>query len=148
MLTIDCIPKTFVELFPESTSTHAILAAFLTHGDASLLAKWKEWRDSWPDLQSFRSCMPISWGNTLESTLVDGGELGTNHYPVPPSASGSWNVTEDDSTRNGSEDIYQNILPQQKRRMLSAWQCVLQAFPDTDWDMFSYHWFIINTRSF
>lgn len=148
MLTIDCVPKTFVELFPDSTSTHAILAAFLTHGDTSLLAKWKGWRDSWPDIQSFRSCMPISWGNPLESTLVDGGELGTNHYPLPPAASGFWNVTEDDSTRNGPEDIYQNILPKQKRRMLSAWQCVLQAFPDTDWDLFSYHWFIINTRSF
>lgn len=148
MLTIDCIPKTFVELFPERTSTHGILAAFLSHGDTSLLAKWKEWRDSWPDLQSFKNCMPISWVNAPWSPSVEHGELGTSHFPLPPAASGYWDIMKASSKRYNSEYTYQNILPKQERRMLSAWECVLQAFPDTDWNMFSYHWFIINTRSF
>ncbi|OJI96721.1 hypothetical protein ASPVEDRAFT_251273 [Aspergillus versicolor CBS 583.65] len=147
MLTIDCIPKTFIESFPERTSTHGILAAFLLHGDTILLAKWKCWTDSWPDLQSFKRCMPISWEKELDSNLVDRGKLETSHCLLPPAASGSWNSINN-STRTSSENIYQNILPKQKRRMHSAWQCVLQAFPGTDWDMFSYYWFIINTRSF
>ncbi|PLN82655.1 hypothetical protein BDW42DRAFT_200373 [Aspergillus taichungensis] len=100
MLTIDCVPETFVELFPDRTSTHVILA-------------------------SFKSFMSIPWGNTLESTPVDGGKLGADHYPLPPAASGSWNAIEEDSTRNSFDDIYQNILSKQ-----------------------NHHWLVINTRSF
>ncbi|OJJ83430.1 uncharacterized protein ASPGLDRAFT_74880 [Aspergillus glaucus CBS 516.65] len=35
-----------------------------------------------------------------------------------------------------------------KKRIQIAWECVLQQFPDTNWEIFCYNWLIINTRSF
>lgn len=32
--------------------------------------------------------------------------------------------------------------------MWSAWEKVVAVFPETDWEAFSYHWLIVNTRSF
>ena len=148
MLTIDCVPKTFAELFPEGTPIQGILAAFLTHGDVGSLENWRGWRDTWPDPQSFRDCMSISWINKLQSACVEQGKSGTSYHLLPPAASGTWDIMDEDSIKYNPGAIYQDILPKQEKRMRSAWECVLQAFPDTDWNMFSYHWFIVNTRSF
>ncbi|CAG8233754.1 unnamed protein product [Penicillium salamii] len=48
MLTIDCVPREFIDRFPHETSVYGILAAFLTHGDAKLLERWATWRNTWP----------------------------------------------------------------------------------------------------
>jgi hypothetical protein len=37
ILTIDCVPKSFVDRLQDATSTHAILATFLTHGNTKEL---------------------------------------------------------------------------------------------------------------
>lgn len=33
-------------------------------------------------------------------------------------------------------------------RLRNAWEKVVAVFPETDWKAFSYHWLIVNTRSF
>lgn len=148
MLTIDSVPKTFVELFPQETSIHGILAAYLTHGDASSLAKWKEWHDTWPDPQFFKDSMPVSWVSELQSASSAYQNSGTSCHLLPPAASGSWNTEGESTPSFKPETIYQNILPKQRKRLHSAWESILQAFPGTDWNTFRYHWFIVNTRSF
>ena len=46
------------------------------------------------------------------------------------------------------ETKYQNLLARQEKRLQDAWTNVVSVLPDTDWDTFSYHWLILNTRSF
>lgn len=83
MLTIDCVPRAFVELFPERTSIDGILAAFLTHGEPHILTKWDAWRRTWPSLQSFSDCMPILWLEFLQtSTCMAHKKLGANYIWV------------------------------------------------------------------
>lgn len=65
---------------------------------------------------------------------------------LPPSAFGRWNSIRKASADVGYEDKYQNVLFHQEKRLQDAWNSVLFAFPDTDWDIFSYHWLILNTR--
>lgn len=148
MLTIDCVPRTFIEILPEGTSIHGILAAFLTNGDPHILTKWDSWRRTWPNFQSFRDCMPILWLESLQtSTCMADKKLGSKYGFLPP-AFGFRNIVSENPMANDREEIYQNILANQEKRAQAAWECVLQAFPDTDWETFCYHWLIINTRSF
>ncbi|KAJ6065264.1 hypothetical protein N7444_000917 [Penicillium canescens] len=111
MLTIDCVPREFVDRFPHEASIHGILAAFLTHGDAGLLDYWAAWRKIWPSRQHFQESLPVLWSES-------------------------------------PGDTYQNVLGKQQKRLHDAWEHVLSVFPTTDWSLFSYHWLILNTRSF
>lgn len=106
MLNIDSVPRSFVKLFPVETPIHGILAAFLTHGDPKLLKKWDTWRNTWPNLQSFRDCMPMLWAEANSALL-------------PPSTTGSWNTFSGDPlvVDHNHETTYQNVLPQQQERL-------------------------------
>ncbi|KAI9933715.1 hypothetical protein ASPWEDRAFT_35628, partial [Aspergillus wentii DTO 134E9] len=142
MLTIDSVPEQFVKQFPNGTSIHAILAAFLTHGDAEELQKWDVWRKVWPSRESFADSMPVLWPEHLQASSFK------TEHPVllPPAASGVWNSIPNSDFEYDA--TYQKILPDQQKRLHGAWESVLCVFPDTDWDAFSYHWLIINSRSF
>lgn len=141
MLTIDCVPREFVDRFPHETSVHGILAAFLTHGDARLLEHWALWRKIWPSRQDFQESLPVLWPECPGT--YDKGQL-----TLPPSASGQWNLFSSPPCNSKAEDTYQNVLMQQQKRLHDAWENVLSVFPGTDWSFFSYHWLILNTRSF
>lgn len=141
MLTIDCVPKEFVDRFPHETSVHGILAAFLTHGDAKLLKRWDAWRKTWPSRQDFQESLPILWPENL-------GNYGEGQITLPPSASGQWNSFSMPSCHIEVKDTYQNVFFQQRKRLQDAWKNVFSVFLGTDWSLFSYHWLILNTRSF
>ncbi|KAL6232557.1 hypothetical protein BDW75DRAFT_247108 [Aspergillus navahoensis] len=145
MLTIDCVPPSFLELFPKQMSRHGILAAFLTHGGPEVLARWDAWTATWPTMQSFKECLPILW---LEDPLCP-GELDSRIFNVlPPSASGVWRTVAKKPKTANTDGIYQGILPKQQERLKRAWECTLSVFPDTEWNTFCHNWLIINTRSF
>ncbi|KAL4787959.1 hypothetical protein BJX76DRAFT_250002 [Aspergillus varians] len=165
MLTIDSIPKPFVSLFPQGTPIQGILAAFLTHGDQTLLSELDAWRRVWPAWEEFEQSMPIFWPaqfrvSNSPPSLQNGRTSARNtesisrdHIFLPPSISGLWNSSEKkpESPLNTSykyETRYQNILAQQEKRLQDAWGPVRSAFPETDWNSFVYNWAIINSRSF
>ncbi|KAL4871092.1 hypothetical protein BDV12DRAFT_164779 [Aspergillus spectabilis] len=137
LLTIDSIPETFVSKFPKGTSTHGILAAFLTHGDPSVLRELGHWRSVWPSWEEFEQTMPVFWPERLRKAEPS---------LLPPSISGQWNTLQLDPPR--SQARYQNLLPQQEKRIKDAWDNALAAFPETKWEQFAYNWAIINSRSF
>ncbi|KAJ5333114.1 uncharacterized protein N7506_006897 [Penicillium brevicompactum] len=141
MLNIDSIPEGFADRFPSTASNHSILAAFLTHGDPKLLEQWDLWRKIWPSMQDFADSLPSMWleGSSPSSEL---------EIPLPPSISGKWNTSTRSAYGANSEDTYQNVLVQQTNRLQDAWKSVLSVFPDTNWELYSYNWFIVNTRSF
>ncbi|CAG8144510.1 unnamed protein product [Penicillium nalgiovense] len=141
MLTIDCVPREFVDRFPHEASVHGILAAFLTHGDASLLDHWATWRKTWPSREHFQESLPVLWP---EST----GSYDEGYINLPPSATGQWNLFSNTPCDFTVQDTYQKVLVQQQKRLHDAWEHVLSVFPTTDWSLFSYHWLILNTRSF
>ncbi|KGO73283.1 Exosome-associated factor Rrp47/DNA strand repair C1D [Penicillium italicum] len=149
MLTIDSIPEEFVDRFPPGTSIHAILAAFLTHGDTSFLQRWATWRKVWPSRREFQESLPILWAESSETT---GPPFPPNQCKeqllLPPSACDSWNSFSRVPDEGQHQDAYQSILVKQQKRLYDAWANVLSVFPNTDWDVFSYHWLILNTRSF
>lgn len=148
MLTIDSVPRTFTELFPKRTPIHGILAAFLTHGESDFLEKWNAWHSTWPSLQSFKDSMPILWPEFLQSSkCMAHKEIGVDYGLLPPAFSFSGTISKI-PLANDTEQIYQNILENQKKRLQAAWECVLQQFPNTNWETFCYNWLIINTRSF
>jgi hypothetical protein len=141
MLTIDCVPREFVDRFPHEASVHGILAAFLTHGDASSLEHWATWRKTWPSRQHFQESLPVLWPEYT-------GSDDKGYITLPPSASGKWNLFSNSPCDFTVQDTYQKVLVQQQKRLRNAWEHVLSVFPTTDWSLFSYHWLILNTRSF
>ncbi|CAI7564541.1 unnamed protein product [Penicillium bialowiezense] len=141
MLNIDSIPEGFAARFPRQTSVHGILAAFLTHGDPEFLEKWALWRKIWPSRQDFVDSLPLMWPDVARLS----SELG---IPLPPSFSGNWSSTNRSARGANDDDIYQNVLVHQTKRLQDSWKNVLTVFPDTDWEKYSFNWFILNTRSF
>lgn len=149
MLTIDCVPASFVDLFPDGISIHGILAAFLTHGDTDSLKQWDAWRKVWPSRQDFEDSMPILWPEHLRvSNSTFRSSPPASHITLPPSASGLWNSIRKEPVDVDYESRHQNVLAQQEKRLQDAWRNIVSVFPGTDWDTFSYHWLILNTRSF
>ncbi|RJE25383.1 SET domain protein [Aspergillus sclerotialis] len=149
MLTIDSIPPSFVKKFPEGAPTHGILAAYFIHGDSSLLRKWDAWRKLWPQRHDFEDSMPILWPEHLRAfNSVSSDNTHGSCAILPPSASGLWNSVSKKSVDADYETKYQNLLSQQQTRLRHSWQNVINVFPDTDWDVFVYHWLIVGTRSF
>ncbi|OGE54453.1 hypothetical protein PENARI_c006G05102 [Penicillium arizonense] len=155
MIIADSIPTTFTKQFPEDIAVQALLAAYLTHGDAEDLSKWELWRKSWPSRQVFADSMPILWptvlggpkwppSNDKNEDVVDLNKPGF----FPPSISGRWNSLNPGPKTRKYELDHQNILPKQVQLLSKAWFDVVAVYPETEWDTFSYHWLIVNTRSF
>ncbi|KAL2786557.1 hypothetical protein BJX66DRAFT_328524 [Aspergillus keveii] len=134
MLTVEAIPSSFSSRFPENTPVHALLAAFLCNGEPEDLEAFQLWRKTWPSRKDFEDCMPILWQE--------------NSCLLPPSISGRWKNVQKRKLEFEYESSHQNILAQQRMRLRDAWRSVVAVFPETDWEAFSYHWLIVNTRSF
>ncbi|KAF9888406.1 hypothetical protein FE257_008684 [Aspergillus nanangensis] len=143
MLTIERVPDTLRSKFPDGTSVHAILAAFLTNGDTKDLEEYELWRKTWPTRQDFEDSMPILWPHS-----VKGFNSRDSNHLLPPSISGTWNNIPKSKIEYEYETFHQNLLAQQEERLRDAWESVVSVFPETDWDNFSFHWLIVNTRSF
>ncbi|KAL4906894.1 hypothetical protein BDW74DRAFT_176495 [Aspergillus multicolor] len=135
MLTVEAIPSSFVRKFDEAVPVHALLAAFLCHGEPEDLEPYQLWKKTWPTWKDFRDCMPILWPEPLRNAL-------------PPSISGRWKKVRKSKLEFEYESSHQNALAQQKQRLRKAWEIVAAVFPETDWEAFSYYWLIVNTRSF
>lgn len=152
MLTIDCIPPSFTNRFRDGTAVQAILAAYLIHGDTETIRKWDAWRKAWPTRRSFEDSIPILWPEPLQASSLTSsqGNADSSSVLLPPSTSGLWKTIrkEPDPRAAEYEAIFQNILPQQQKRLRVAWEDVSGAFPETDWDVFSHYWLIVNSRSF
>ncbi|BCR91601.1 uncharacterized protein ACHE_70444S [Aspergillus chevalieri] len=141
MFTINCVPESFSSKFPEGTPVHALFAAFFTNGNAEDLQRYNLWRSTWPSRQDFQDSMPIVWPEFLRGSNRD-------QTLLPPSISGTWNTFQKRKAEYPYDSSHQNLLPQQTKRLQDAWEKVISVFPDTDWETFSFHWLIVNTRSF
>lgn len=148
MFTINSIPGSFISNFPDGTSVHAILAAFLTHGDSEDLQRYNLWRKAWPERRNFEESMPILWPEALRNSNSDESKESALRAFLPPSISGSWNSFRKQRSHFEYESSHQNLLAEQEKRLKIAWDTVVAIFPETDWKIFSYHWLIVNTRSF
>jgi len=153
MFTVDDIPTSFTEKFPEDTSVQGLLAAYLTHGEPEQLSRYYLWRKSWPSRQDFEESMPILWPAALggpqwpqskEATPVQSEQQSF----LPPSISGLWHSLQPGPRTRKYVTDYQDILSGQTQRLGKAWMDVTTAYPETNWEEFSYHWLIVNTRSF
>lgn len=155
ILTMDKIPSSFKNQFPEGTAVQTILAAYFTHGSDEELAEYDLWRKAWPTRQDFEDSLPILWPKVLgglpwpDSEAGD-QENGSTNQPnfLPPCISGTWNSIDKGSPFKKYESEHRNLLLGQELRLRKAWADVTAALPDTDWRSFSYHWLILNTRSF
>ncbi|CAK42636.1 uncharacterized protein An15g06840 [Aspergillus niger] len=161
MLTIDSIPSSFTSQFPLGTSIHGIMAAFLTHGDPSLLKSLEAWRSVWPSYDEFEDSMPVLWpahlrvsnssyGGNADSSSPEKQDQDHNRGKIllPPSISGEWNTFPKVPVGVDYDTRYQNLLSQQEKRLKDAWANVVKVYPETEWKMFAYYWCIINSRSF
>ena len=149
MFTVNSIPPSFISKFPSGISVHGILAAFFTHGDPEDLEKYKLWKKVWPSRRDFEDSMPILWPERLRARDLDSNaKESTQQSFLPPSISGNWNSFCKQGSRFQYESSHQNLLEEQEKRLRIAWNTVVAAFPDTNWETFSYHWLIVNTRSF
>ncbi|KAF9892501.1 hypothetical protein FE257_001610 [Aspergillus nanangensis] len=162
MLNTDTIPARFLARFPEGTPKHCLIAAFLTLGDSddggepSMFKDLDAWRSVWPSWQDFADSMPLLWPGHLRvsnSECQDDDETPSAASLLPPSASGLWNSFAKQKQQPaefeiGYEAHCQNLLAEQEKRLMTAWDYVVAAFPDTDWETFVYHWLVVNSRSF
>lgn len=141
MFTTNCVPASFSKKFPEGTPVHALFAAFFTNGSPEDLQKYDLWRNTWPNRQDFEDSMPILWPQSLRGS-------GDDQTLLPPSISGTWNSFQKRKSKYPYDSPHQNLLARQEERLRTAWEKVISVFPDTDWETFSYHWLMVNTRSF
>lgn len=152
MVTVDDIPTSFVDTFPEDMAVHALLAAYLTLGNAEQLSKYDLWRKSWPSRQDFEDSMPLLWPAALggpqwpasKDAKINSEQLNL----LPPGISGLWPTLRPGPRTRKCTTEYQQILPQQAQRLSKAWTDVTSVYPEANWEDFSYHWLIVNTRSF
>ncbi|KAG2416683.1 hypothetical protein HFD88_007899 [Aspergillus terreus] len=147
MVNIDTIPESFVRRLPAGASKHAIIAAYLTLEAPKDLDAW---RNVWPQWADFEESMPILWPAHLRRSASKYQEEHVSRGPkiLPPAASGLWNTFSNDPLEDDPVKEYQDLLAQQEERLTCAWDNVVAAFPDTDWETFVYHWLIVNSRSF
>lgn len=150
MFTVNSIPGSFIGKFPDGISVHGILAAFLTHGDPEDLQKYSLWKKAWPSRGDFEDSMPILWPEALRVSNSDYDRTKESAAPVflPPSISGRGSSLQKREPHFEYESSHQNLLAEQEMRLRLAWETVVAVFPETDWEVFSYHWLIVNTRSF
>ncbi|KAL4807604.1 hypothetical protein BDV18DRAFT_106062 [Aspergillus unguis] len=171
MLTSDSVPESFVSRFPEGTSNHALLAAYLTHGDSTSgpLSGIDTWKAVWPSWEEFEQSMPLFWTGKLRASNLDSltegstGATGWNEDGIvsepgmsllPPSISNHWasqqiNTGNTKATSAYSYDTrYQNLLAQQYKRLRDHWTSVVSVFPSTVWTDFARNWAVVNSRSF
>lgn len=140
MFTINSIPSSFNDDFADGTPLHARFAAFFTNGDADDLKKYTLWRNTWPTREDFKSSVPVLWKQEQQQRI--------SPTILPPSISGTWNAFCRQPPTHAYESSHQNLLAQQESRLRNAWEKIVAAFPETDWDGFVYHWMIVNTRCF
>lgn len=151
ILTVDKIPSSFKDQFPEGTAVQAIIAAWLTCGSEEELAQFALWRKAWPMREDFEDSLPMLWPTSLGGvTLPDTDATASisKSNVLPPCISGTWNTVQKGKTVHNYETDHQNLLTGQEKRLGKAWADVTAALPDIDWRSFSYHWLILNTRSF
>lgn len=151
ILTMDNIPSSFKDQFPEGTAVQAIMAAYLTCGSEEELAKYALWSKVWPTREDFEDSLPMLWptairGLTSPDTEVTASTSKSN--VLPPCISGTWNTIQKGRRTHKYATEHQNLLTGQEQRLGKAWADVTAVLPDTDWRSFSYHWLILNTRSF
>lgn len=146
MFTPNSVPSSFISKFPEGMSVHALYTAFLTNGDSEDLEQYEPWRRTWPTRQDFEDGMPILWPSHLRGSSVP--ETLSEISLLPPSISGCWTSIRKGKSECDYETTHQNLLAQQEGRLKHAWEVVRAVFPETEWETFSYHWLIVNTRSF
>lgn len=147
MFTPNSISATFVNKFPDNIPVHALYAAFFTNGDPAELEHYEPWRKTWPSREDFEDGMPILWPSFLRG-LSGSDDSSSKQTLLPPSISGSWTSIRKGKSECDYETTHQNLLAQQETRLRDAWDAVVAVFPETDWETFSYHWLIVNTRSF
>lgn len=155
ILTMDKIPSSFKDQFPEGTAVQTIMAAYFTLGSEEELAEYELWRKAWPTRQDFEDSLPLLWPRELgglpwPDSDADGQEDASTRQPnfLPPCISGLWNSTDKGTNVKKYESEHRNLLLGQELRLRKAWADVIAALPDTEWRSFSYHWLILNTRSF
>ncbi|KAF7717287.1 Uncharacterized protein PECH_007566 [Penicillium ucsense] len=156
ILTMEKLPLEFKHQFPEGTAVQTILAAYFTCGDDEELEQYALWRRAWPTRQDFEDSLPLLWPKELgglswpDSDTGKGEANGQTDLPqfLPPCISGHWSTVQKGSGFKEYESEHQKLLPAQQIRLRKAWADVTAAVPEIDWKSFSYHWLILNTRSF
>ncbi|RAK92629.1 SET domain-containing protein, partial [Aspergillus costaricaensis CBS 115574] len=145
MLTPSKLPSTFTSRFPADTPTHTLYAAYLTNASPSHLTPW---RNTWPTMEDFTSSMPILWSSS--SPLSPSSTRNTSKIQdlLPPSISNTWSTISPGKRKHKYDTRHQNLLKAQETRLRKAWDIVVRVFPETDKELFTYHWVIVNTRSF
>lgn len=153
MLSVDSIPSEFISKC-DGIAVQGIIAAFLTHGDPETLKHYDLWRATWPQYSDFEDGMPILWpkevgGSGFTNAPITNTTIHrSSAVTLPPSISGLWTTIRKRALVEEYSTKHQNLLSQQEKRLRDAWQDVVDVFPDTDWETFSYNWLIVNTRSF
>ncbi|KAJ5639723.1 uncharacterized protein N7484_007585, partial [Penicillium longicatenatum] len=152
IFTVDQIPEPFRSQFPEGTAVQSIMAAFLTHGSEEELEKYQLWFKAWPTRQDFEDSLPLLWPRELGGLTWPDSDVTTESVSIPnllpPCIAGRWNSIEKGLRTKNYETEHQDLEPQQEIRLRKAWTDVTSVLPETDWRSFSYHWLILNTRSF
>ncbi|KAJ5116414.1 hypothetical protein N7456_000762 [Penicillium angulare] len=155
IFTVDDVPFDFRSQFSEGTAVQTIMAAFLTHGSNEELEKYQLWFKAWPSRKDFEDSLPLLWPRELggliwpDTTTSEGAmDSAFKTNLLPPCISGSWNSIERLPRIKKYETEHQDLEPAQGQRLRKAWADAIAAFPETDWTSFSYHWLILNTRSF
>ena len=148
LLTVHSIPDAFKSLH-EGISVHGLLASFLAFGGEET-SRYSHWRSTWPSFQDFQTSMPIMWPECLREPL--GGSSNPSNmmkalhepFPILPRAiGGKW------STNSLTSNLHRkSLLYQQNYRIQRDWKIVSAIFPQKTFSDYTYHWLIVNTRSF
>ena len=144
LFSIESIPPGFRDVHNSKDLTvHGLLASFLTFGGEDL-HPYVPWQATWPSLKDFQGSMPILWPSKFRGSLSckkGDGTIKATFCPLPPAIG----VQRSTSAMKLFES---SLLVNQEKKLKKDWNVVSEIFPRSSFELYTYYWLIINTRSF
>ena len=84
-----------------------------------------------------------TWPKQLTSSLP----VYHSFIPLPPGVNGKWKFSNSHRSRSRRESN-KGLLQKQEEKLKNDWRIITTLFPNASYEKYTYHWLIVNTRSF
>ena len=156
LVTVKSVPEPFRRKHDGTIGTHGLLASFLAFGGKASEDLLGPWKATWPSLQDFEMSMPLLWPRVVRDVFpanvvpspadgVSSSSPFSTCFPLPPAVGGQWSHPK---MRHDGKGRTASLLYKQEERLNKAWAAVSKAFPEENFEVYRYYWFVVNSRSF
>ena len=98
-------------------------------------------------MDDMQNAMPLCWRRGIRHPESSEASAIGGHLPLPPQIGGSW-IQSGIDDRHHRENVESGLLTKQRAKLEKDWNIVSKVLPDAVYEVYVYHWLIVNTRSF